>query len=78
MEGDDGLIDAVVEGAEELGPEEGLETAVLEYVAKSAVRHAVTIATRRPIGGRKLSCVLVRVYARPEAESMAWWCTVNV
>ena len=52
VEGDDGLIDAVVEGAEELGPEEGLEAAVLEDVAESAMCHAAMSATELPIDGR--------------------------
>jgi hypothetical protein len=51
VEGDDGLIDGVVEGAEELGPEEGLEAAVLEDVAESAVCHAEMSATELPIDG---------------------------
>ncbi len=52
VEGDDGLIDAVVEGAEELGPEEGLEASVLEDVAESAMCHARMNATELPIEGR--------------------------
>ena len=52
VEGDDGLIDVVVERAEELGPEEGLEAAVLEDVAESAMCHAAMSATELPIGGR--------------------------
>ena len=49
VEGDDGLIHAVVEGAEELGPEEGLEAAVLEDAAESAVCHAHWSATELPM-----------------------------
>src|SRR5450759_3084672 len=52
VEGDDGLIDAVVESAQELGPEEGLEAAVLKDVAESAVCHAKMSATELPIDGR--------------------------
>ena len=49
VEGDDGLIHAVVEGAEELGPEEGLEAAVLQDVAESAMCHAYWSATELPM-----------------------------
>ena len=52
VQGDDGLIDAVVERAQELGPEEGLEAAVLKDVAESAMCHADMSATELPIEGR--------------------------
>ena len=50
VQGDDGLIDAVVERAQELGPEEGLEAAVLEDVAEiRCVPCQRQSATGRPI-----------------------------
>ena len=40
-DGDDHLEDVVVEGAEELGPEEGLEAAVFEERGVAGVCHAL-------------------------------------
>ena len=47
--GDGDFVDVVVEGAEELRPEEGLEAAVLEQGPESGVRHARKRARTRPL-----------------------------
>ena len=48
VKGDDGLIHAIVERAQELRPEKCLEAAVLQDVAESVVCHAGLSAPRLP------------------------------
>src|ERR1035441_7197574 len=52
MEQHDGLVKAVVEGAQELRPQERPEAAALQKVRQSAVSHDLGIARRPPLAGQ--------------------------